>query len=119
MISNRDNDIEQFPSKEAFWQFHSNQWEQSGISQRAYCIKESIPLAPFHYWREKLTNQTKAYARDATTKPIKFAQSLTTQHVPVATVSSTIQLHLSNTIRIEWPISASQELAKFLKEYTT
>lgn len=118
MTSNRDDDIQQFPSKEAFWRFHSSRWEQGGISQRAYCTNEAIPLASFQYWREKLSNQTKAIIGNGASQPMTFAQTSLLNHDHTMTVPSAIQLHLSKTVHIEWPITATQELAKFLKEYT-
>lgn len=38
------------------WQCHLSEWEQSGITQSGYCIKNGLNLRTFQYWRRKFTN---------------------------------------------------------------
>jgi hypothetical protein len=34
-------------------------WQQSGLSQAAFCRRESIPFAGFYYWQKKLCKPQK------------------------------------------------------------
>ena len=40
--------------KQASWQEHIQSWEQSGLSQEAYCKAKSLALSTFGYWRRKI-----------------------------------------------------------------
>lgn len=42
------------PDKRAFWQQHHQQWQQSGLTQKAYCQQHELKLANFRYWRSRL-----------------------------------------------------------------
>jgi len=41
-------------SKRGYWQRHIALWKRSGLSQRQYCIKNSLALSTFGYWNRKL-----------------------------------------------------------------
>jgi len=41
-------------SKAAFWQKHFSDWQQSGVSQKAYCAEHDLKIATFGYWRRRL-----------------------------------------------------------------
>lgn len=43
--------------KHRFWQGHIGTWEQSGISQAAYCRNKSLPLKSFWYWKKKFRSR--------------------------------------------------------------
>ncbi|MFZ3067416.1 MAG: hypothetical protein WA253_04635 [Gammaproteobacteria bacterium] len=45
-------------SKQQHWQIHIKQWEESGLSQKAYCTQSGINLNSFTYWRGKLLSST-------------------------------------------------------------
>lgn len=40
--------------KQKFWQQHVLNWEESNLSQKAYCELHSLPLQSFGYWKRKL-----------------------------------------------------------------
>lgn len=40
-------------SKADFWQKHVNDWQRSGLSQKAYCAQHDLKLASFGYWRRR------------------------------------------------------------------
>ena len=42
--------------KKQFWQKHVDQWRESGISQKAYCLEHTLKLATFGYWRKRLSD---------------------------------------------------------------
>ena len=41
------------------WQEHIQSWEQSGLSQKAYCRAQSLALSTFGYWRRKISHRSK------------------------------------------------------------
>lgn len=43
--------------KQAFWQQHMTQWENSDQSQAAYCATHDLKLGTFSYWRTQLCRQ--------------------------------------------------------------
>jgi hypothetical protein len=42
-------------SQAHYWQEHIMCWEQSGLSQSAYCRREGLTLHRWHYWHKKLS----------------------------------------------------------------
>jgi hypothetical protein len=36
------------------WESEYQKWEQSGLTQPAYCKRENLPLSQFYYWRRKI-----------------------------------------------------------------
>lgn len=41
--------------REQLWQQRVSQWQASGLSQRAYAIKEGFPVRQVGYWVRRLT----------------------------------------------------------------
>ena len=39
---------------ESFWQNHMTQWQESGLSQHAYCQEHNLVLNTFGNWKRKL-----------------------------------------------------------------
>ena len=42
------------PPKRIFWEHHLGQWQQSGLSQLAYCRKHQLKPHRFYYWRRRI-----------------------------------------------------------------
>jgi hypothetical protein len=40
--------------KRSLWEKHIDNWDKSGLSQRAYCDKQKLNLGTFTYWRKQL-----------------------------------------------------------------
>jgi len=40
--------------KQKFWQQHIQAWQNSALSQAAYCNKHELSLASFGYWRKRV-----------------------------------------------------------------
>jgi hypothetical protein len=40
--------------KQAFWKDQIEQWQQSGLSQRAYCHNNHLQPHRFYYWRRRI-----------------------------------------------------------------
>jgi len=49
-------DYDSFDSQQRrkFWQTHIEQWQTSGLSQRAYCIQHDLIIHRFYDWRRRL-----------------------------------------------------------------
>jgi hypothetical protein len=49
-------DIDLFRShhKRSFWEYHLERWQQSGLSQRAYCMEHELKSHQFYYWRRRI-----------------------------------------------------------------
>jgi len=43
--------------KRDYWSAHIKQWEESKLSQQAYCMQASIKLNSFTYWRSLLRSR--------------------------------------------------------------
>lgn len=42
--------------KQQYWQAHINAWQDSGLSQAAYCQDQQLSLASFGYWRKRCSD---------------------------------------------------------------
>jgi hypothetical protein len=40
--------------KRIFWEHHLEKWQQSGLSQRAYCHAQHLKVHQFYYWRRRI-----------------------------------------------------------------
>ena len=40
--------------KPSFWEQHLGRWQQSGLSQRAYCRQNELKAHQFYYWRRRI-----------------------------------------------------------------
>jgi hypothetical protein len=49
-------DYDSFDSQQRrkFWQTHIEQWQTSGLSQRAYCIQHDLIIHRFYDWRRRI-----------------------------------------------------------------
>lgn len=56
-------------TKTEFWQKHFSAWEQSGLTQAAYCKEHDLKVANFSYWR------TREYRKQRKLVPIALPDS--------------------------------------------
>lgn len=49
-------DYDSFDSQQRreFWETHIEQWQASGLSQRAYCLKHDLIIHRFYDWRRRI-----------------------------------------------------------------
>jgi hypothetical protein len=49
-------DYDSFDSQQRrkFWETHIEQWQVSGLSQRAYCLQHELILHRFYDWRRRI-----------------------------------------------------------------
>ena len=90
-------------SKSRYWREHVEQWQSSGLSQKAYCKQHDLKPHNLSYWKNKLDAQREAKA--------------TGGFVAVAlesTLPQGLSLHLSNGHRIDG-FSSVEELAILAK----
>jgi hypothetical protein len=56
-------------TREAFWQQHLFDWQGSGLSGAAFCLRQNLSYHQFTYWRRKLVegsaSKTVGFARVA------------------------------------------------------
>jgi hypothetical protein len=60
-------------TREAFWQQHLFDWQGSGLSGAAFCLRQNLSYHQFTYWRRKL-------AEGSASKAVGFARA-TVMHV--------------------------------------
>ena len=46
-------------SKTEYWQQHIKAWQDSGLSQIAYCISQDIKVHNLTYWRKRLSSPSR------------------------------------------------------------
>jgi hypothetical protein len=49
-------DYDSFDSqqRQKFWETHIEQWQASGLSQRAYCLRHDLIIHRFYHWRRRI-----------------------------------------------------------------
>lgn len=87
--------------KRAYWESHLAAWKRSGLTQRAYCQRESIAYGSFKNWRSQLLGNPKSLSFVEAT-PLE-----TEQPSPHALV---LQISLANGSRIGVSGQASSEV---------
>ncbi len=50
----KDFDQQSDQGRREFWEGHLEQWEQSGLSQLAYCRQHHLKSHRFYYWRRRI-----------------------------------------------------------------
>lgn len=75
-------------AKQSYWQDHIRAWEESGLSQAAYCEAHSLAIQTFGYWRRKFKVAGEA------ARPRFFPLTVMTTHGPAASEPSRINLTL-------------------------
>lgn len=90
-------------SRKVLWQKHVKQWEGSGMSQSAYCRRESISLTSFCNWKKRFEDQT------GKEQFVEIGKDSSTDKIEILLSSGTI-------VRLPLDVSASrlQEIAKCL-----
>lgn len=78
------------PALERQWRERMAQWEASGLSVRAFCLRQGVTEPTFHYWKRELRARDQATAASSAQKssakqsPPKFVPVTV---LPAATVS--------------------------------
>ena len=78
-----------------FWESHINTWQETNLSQAAYCHEHELQIHRFGYWKRKLMN-TKVPA----VSEQSFVQLSPVHPVPYS-MDSPLSLQLPNQLRIE------------------
>ena len=77
-------------SKHAFWVEHLKNWQQSGLSQQAYCSANNLTPPQFWYWKRKLLKPGKP-ANNVAVPPVTTSSRFVSVEVecqPASTASS-------------------------------
>lgn len=99
---NTDN----FSNLEKFWTDHVASWQETDLTQRAYCQKHELPVHRFGYWKRKLTEPT---------EQLPAVQGFI-QLNPMTSAHSGLIVQLPNQLRIEGIASDNLYLVKQLSE---
>lgn len=92
--------------EQAFWLEHFQNWERSGLSQKAYCIEHGIKFVTFAHYRHRFLTEQETPALNFVPVELKALHS-------VQSVAS-IQLMLPNGIRVGVSSEASEALLKMV-----
>ena len=60
-------------SREQFWQERIAHWQQSQLTQIAYCRQEGLSIHQLKYWRKKLEPRGETSARRSAFVPLQLA----------------------------------------------
>jgi hypothetical protein len=82
--------------KSDFWQRHIDDWRQSKLSQKTYCLQQDLSFASFGYWRTRLNRKTEARG--------KFIP------VNITGASTSVNVFLPAGVRLEFPAHALTEV---------
>jgi len=73
------------------WRTHIKAWEESGLSQNAYCQRQQLRPNQFSYWKLKLLGQSSRESTAQNLIPVQLAQPS----------PSTLKVTLPNGILLE------------------
>ena len=76
------------------WQQHIADWQQSGLSQAAFCQSQQLSYHQFIYWRQKLRPISES------ANPARTQQLLPVHYSPQAYSTTDLTLTLPNGLRI-------------------
>ena len=86
-------DYDSFDSQQRrqFWQTHIDQWQTSGLTQRAYCIQHDLIIHRFYDWRRRIKS---AKNNSVSFLPVSLAEGASFNHPSVS-------IHTPNGYTIE------------------
>lgn len=94
-MSNTQTDTQTPTNRHAQWQQHIVDWQQSGLSQAAFCQSQQLSYHQFIYWRQKLAPKSGDSA--VSTSP----QLLPVRYPSERPLSTDLILTLPNGLRIQ------------------
>ena len=112
-MSNTQTDTQSPANRHTQWQQHIVDWQQSGLSQAAFCQSHQLSYHQFIYWRQKLAPKSDDSAIPASsTSP----QLLPVQYPSERPLSTDLILTLPNGLRIQGIHSNNLTLVRQLLE---
>lgn len=90
-----------------FWQQHLQGWNESGLTQVAYCARHGLRIKSFSRWRSKTREAAQSGNSLLTLVPISLAAQET---------GGAVQLHSPGGWRIELASGGAPWLADFLRQ---
>ena len=84
--------IDEASSQKRFWRHHIQAWQDSGLSQRAYCQKNNLKEYRFSHWKSRLTKDNVAS---------RFVRVPLPSHLPVPIKRGVLHVYSPNGFRIE------------------
>jgi hypothetical protein len=90
-----------------FWRSHLEGWQQSGLTQVAYCARHGLSIKSLHRWRRK--------EREAT-QTVKLPLTLIPANVSAPATIGGVRLHSPGGWRIDLPAGGTPWLADLLRQ---
>lgn len=87
-------------SKTEYWQHHIKTWQESNLSQTAYCASQDIKVHNLSYWRKRLKDTS--------------ANKLIAVKVPAL---ATVRLILGSKVIIELPADGVADMLVSLRDH--
>lgn len=75
-----------------FWRHHIQAWQDSGLSQRAYCNKNNLSEYRFSKWKSRLVNDSDAG---------RFVRVPLPTHLPVPIKRGVLHVYAPNGFRVD------------------
>ena len=91
---------------QAYWQKHLDAWQQSDLTQEAYCTSHGLSIKSFYRWRRKRKESI------AAGKPL----TLVPDSVGVSVARDVVRLHSPGGWRIELPSAGAAWLTDLLRQ---
>lgn len=88
-------------SKEDIWKQHIADWQESGLSQQAFCQQRHIKAHNLHYWRKRLASTVD---KPKTLIPINIRHPVNAR------------LQLGSQVSIELPAESLPDLLRALRD---
>ena len=83
-------------SKEKQWARRMRAFERSGLSRRAWCAREKVPLSTLDYWRIRLRR------RDAASSLVPVVVDAAPQVERIEIALGDVQLRLPSGVDADW-----------------
>ena len=98
--------IGEFSDHQEFWRLHIQAWQDSGLSQRAYCKKKNLSEYRFSKWKSRLAKNDNVASR--------FVRVPLTTGLPVPIKAGVLHVHCPNGFRVDINEEFDSELLKKL-----
>ncbi len=60
--------------RRAFWRAHVAAWRESGLTQRAYCHRESLPETQLSHWKHRLAKSRRRSSTKRSLVPVQLLE---------------------------------------------
>lgn len=94
-------------AKRVLWSKRMAQWECSGLTQGAFCVKHGVALSTFRWWRRRLAD-SECRKDGAVFLPLPMNPE------PVGSATSVVEVELRSVTRLRFEGEAAQVAVRVL-----